>query len=350
MAPRVYGAVATITTCLQEKTAMEIVNTIGWRTPWLRRVVAYCCRELGYRPARIVKATFRKAGRAAWKGWASLNAREIRIKINPANRYPIDSRAHRGLAPTPLVDAVEVLVKLTAHEIAHLERWERFARDWRRQGRRDTFLERDTEALARGVLTAFRADRERLLAAWGEPGPGPAPPRYVYRTECPSCGSVSVRARPCRTLYCTCQGEWKRGMPEPAYLECRRVPFAGASSKPLEEITMAIADRSRAFTAADFEQIRPGVLKLKDHHVYAADAGLKEPCEQCQGKGRVERRPCGACSGRRRVNPLRNVQWGVPGTAWGLAARASNLNDLVDSLNDEARGYLKQPTYVALYG
>jgi hypothetical protein len=122
---------------------------------------------------------------------------------------------------------------------------------------------------------------------------------------------------------------------------------------------MAIVNQSRAFTAADFEQVRPGVLKLKGHHVYAADAGLLEKCEQCDGrgstlhdatKGRKVWRTCGACSGRRHVHPLRNVQWGVPGTAWGLAARASNLNDLVDSLNDEARGYLKQPTYVALYG
>jgi hypothetical protein len=216
--------------------AMEIVNTIGWRTPWLRRVVAYCCRELGYPAARITKATFRKAHQMYWAGKARCLTREISVKISPTNRYPIDSKAHRGLAPTPLVDAVEVLVKLLAHEIAHIERWERFARDWRRRGRRDTLLERDTEAPARGVLAAFRAVRERLLSAWGDPGPGPEPPKFVYRTECPSCGLVAVHPRPSRKLYCVaCQGKRKPGMPAPAFLECRRVPSAEASPSIEEE-------------------------------------------------------------------------------------------------------------------
>jgi hypothetical protein len=113
---------------------------------------------------------------------------------------------------------------------------------------------------------------------------------------------------------------------------------------------MASAKRSREFTAADFEQVRPGVLKLRGHHVYAADTDLQETCEQCKGTGRVAKKTCGACSGRRRVHPLRNVEWGVPGTAWGVVATAGNLDDLVDSLNDGACGYLEQPTYVRLSG
>jgi hypothetical protein len=211
--------------------AMEIVNSIGWRTGWLRRVVAYCCRELGYPSDRMVKATFRKAGRSRYRGWADLRRREVRVKINPANPYPIHSNSHRGLASTPLVDAVEVLVKLVAHEVAHLERWERCTRAMRARGERDTHLERDTEWLARSVLDEFRADRERLLSGWGDPGPGPVPPRYAYRTECPSCGSAWVHPRPSRKLYCVaCQGKWKPGMPDPTFLECRRVPFAAASA------------------------------------------------------------------------------------------------------------------------
>jgi hypothetical protein len=207
--------------------AMEIVNSIGWRTPWLRRVVAYCCRELGYPPPLVRKATFRRAHGARWRGWADLGCREVRIKINPANRYPLDAGRHRGLASMQVLDAVEALVLVTAHEVAHLERWERFAKDWKRRGKRDTFLERDTESLARGVLASFRADRGRLLPAWGISGQGPIPPRWVYRTECPSCGSAAMHSRPTRKLYCiACHGKWKPGMPDPAFLECRRIPAA----------------------------------------------------------------------------------------------------------------------------
>jgi hypothetical protein len=48
---------------------------------------------------------------------------------------------------------------------------------------------------------------------------------------------------------------------------------------------MAIADKWRPSTLAEFEQIRTVVFKLKGHHVYAADADLKEPCKQCGAKG-----------------------------------------------------------------
>jgi hypothetical protein len=206
--------------------AMEIVNSIGWRSGWLRKVVGYCCRELDYPPPLLRKATFRKAHRSTYRGRAHLESREIRVKINPANRYPLATESHRGLPPLRLSDAVEVLVNVTAHEVAHLERWERFARDWRRRGKRDTFCEQDTESLARRVLAAFRADRGRLLAGWGVPGPGPIPPSWVYASECPCCGTVRVRSRPSSKAYCLCRGRWKPGMDEPTWLEWRRIPAA----------------------------------------------------------------------------------------------------------------------------
>jgi hypothetical protein len=111
---------------------MEIVNTIGWRTPWLKRVVAYCCKELEYPIDRLRKATFKKAENSEYQGWADLEPHEIRVKINPTNRYPVLSSGNRDLSPIPQADAVEVLVRVTAHEIAHLERWDRFAREWKR--------------------------------------------------------------------------------------------------------------------------------------------------------------------------------------------------------------------------
>jgi hypothetical protein len=150
--------------------------------------------------------------------------------INPANAYPLADGGVRDLPSIPLADAVELLILLTAHEVAHIERWERFARQWKRLGRRDALSERDTEMLARGVLAAFRADRGRLLAAWGESGPGPVPPEYVYRLDCPSCGSSWTYARPRRGACCVrCHGEQIAACrlgaaARPPSLECRRVP------------------------------------------------------------------------------------------------------------------------------
>jgi hypothetical protein len=119
-----------------------------------------------------------------------------------------------------------------------------------------------------------------------------------------------------------------------------------------------IATESRQYTTADFEEIRPGVFRLKGHHVYAAGHGLKEACEPCEGKGKVQGlsasgrkvwRKCGWCHGRGQVDPLRNIERGVPRTGTHIVTMASDLDDLVRSLNRDTAGYLKQPTYVSLY-
>jgi hypothetical protein len=77
----------TTTTVLEEMDTMKIVNTIGWRTPWLRRVVAFCCRELDYPSTGLAGATFRKAGQSIYRGRADLLRREIRIKINGSHNH-----------------------------------------------------------------------------------------------------------------------------------------------------------------------------------------------------------------------------------------------------------------------
>lgn len=128
-------------------------------------------------------------------GWAYCGQRTIRIKINPLNQYPLYARVHRGLPPLSQHDAVEVLVRVTAHEVAHIERYERFVRDHRRRGGRDTECERATERMARNVLDTFRRDRDRLLASWGDAGPGPIPPSTVHRLTCRRCGCIRQYAR-----------------------------------------------------------------------------------------------------------------------------------------------------------
>jgi hypothetical protein len=174
---------------------MKLTTTIGWNSPWLRRMILWCCRELDYPATRITAAHFTLAHRCSYAGRAYLGRHAIRVKINPLNGYPLPCTAPRSLPPTEQVDAVEVLVLVTAHEIAHLERWDRFAREKRCRGERDSTKERDTEWMARRVLGAFRGSRTGLLERWGDSGPGPVKPRVVHQLTCRRCGTVWRYAR-----------------------------------------------------------------------------------------------------------------------------------------------------------
>jgi hypothetical protein len=121
-----------------QEQAMKIINTIGWKTPWLRAVAAYFCKELEYPASRLEQATFSQAHQCTYRGWAYLGRSAIKVKINPLNTYPVTSGAVRDLPEIPLADAIEVLVLVTAHEIAHIERWERIVAGMKAIGRRDT--------------------------------------------------------------------------------------------------------------------------------------------------------------------------------------------------------------------
>jgi hypothetical protein len=153
---------------------MRITNTIGWRTPWLERVIRFCCRTLDYPAERIAAAAFSPTEDSSYAARAYLRRHEITVKINPRNSYPFRMPRQRGLPDLFVADALDLLIDLTAHEIAHLERWDRFVRRLKESGGRDSNCEHDTERLARVVVEAFRHDRKRLLAAWGIAGPGPA--------------------------------------------------------------------------------------------------------------------------------------------------------------------------------
>jgi hypothetical protein len=206
---------------------MRIQSTIGWEKEWLRRVVTYCCRVLDYGPANVNTAFFSLAHNTTYKGRAYLLRHNIRVQINPLATYPIRAATQRGLPDLYHLDPVELLVGITAHEVAHLERWDRFARQWSRAGNRDANLERDTEALARTVLADFRANREKLMARWGEAGAGPVTPAVVHQLTCTKCGQVWRSVRPprdCRRQSCgTCFSGWKEAATRGEFLAYERV-------------------------------------------------------------------------------------------------------------------------------
>jgi hypothetical protein len=206
---------------------VRITTTIGWHRPWLRHVIALACRELDYPVSRLAAASFSLCHNATYSGAAYLDCGIIRVKINPLNVYPIEAEPQRGLPLLAHADAVEVLVNITAHEVAHLERWDRTGRRQRASGVRDTLCERDTESLARMVLRSFQQQRSELLASWGDSGPGPVPPAVVHRLTCPRCGYVWMSARaPRGAKRRSCQAcfpAWEQAAAQNAFLLYERI-------------------------------------------------------------------------------------------------------------------------------
>lgn len=112
--------------------------------------------------------------------------------MNPRLVYPL-REFYRGLRMVTLADSIEALLLITAHEIAHLERFDRFVKDLNESGRRDVGGELDTERMARRVFRDFCKDRDKILKAWGNPGSGaPLPsslrPSKIHRLTCRRCG------------------------------------------------------------------------------------------------------------------------------------------------------------------
>ena len=136
-------------------TDMKIINTTKHPSPFLRRVVSWCMKELNIQPHVLVSATFRNK-RRAWSGTAWTGRITVRIG---ETKYPTHSRYSRmkGAVRFDMHDEVEVIVCVIAHELAHV----RFYHTHR--GPKD---ERSIDAFAYHVLKAFRGKRDELLMRW----------------------------------------------------------------------------------------------------------------------------------------------------------------------------------------
>jgi hypothetical protein len=124
------------------------------------------------------------------------------------------------------------------------------------------------------------------------------------------------------------------------------------------------ATETRQFTVEDMEEIRPGVFKLKGHHVYAAHQDLKETCEACNGKGKVQGSsstgrktwmhcPCNRGRGRfGETNPLNNIMRSLPRTGGHTQSMAKDLEGAVEDLNNGVHvfDFEKHPILVYLWG
>jgi len=159
---------------------MKLINTLDYPDRYLRRMISWICRELELPVRYVLEAKFQNTSKA-YSG--RCYGRRILVRIGPASRYPVAAwKQHRpGNYKPALQDRTEGLVKVTAHELAHVA--QRRARSRTRPGGGWGGSEAATDALAASVLENFRRQREELLQAW-TPAPqtepvAPADPAMV---------------------------------------------------------------------------------------------------------------------------------------------------------------------------
>lgn len=137
---------------------MKLRNSTDFPDYFLRRMVGWCAKQLGYSTARL-RAEFRN--RREWFSGHAYGGGRIVVSVSRTEfAEPIKGRRHIAGVQVVYHDRMEALIGVTAHEIAHLCQY---------RDRRHKFAEHDAEWHAQRVLDAFRLGRDAWLAAWNEP-------------------------------------------------------------------------------------------------------------------------------------------------------------------------------------
>jgi hypothetical protein len=148
---------------------MKLTNSTDYPNHFLRRMVAWCCREIGLPPKTIRDAKFGNKS-SAWGGRGGVH--RIYVGIGPDSAFPVEAFHYPGrtddafLGPR-IEDRLEALVAVTAHELTHCQEHQHLnSLPMIRRLRRGWNSERKTMHNERQVLGAFRRQRETLLAEW----------------------------------------------------------------------------------------------------------------------------------------------------------------------------------------
>jgi hypothetical protein len=151
----------------KEQETMKLTNTTRWPDRFLRRLISWCCRELELPVRQIIGARFGKRRGGRWSGRA-FGTRRILVRIGDAVTYPTASvyTQQHGAVVFTADDPHELLIKITAHELAHCKYPPRSSR----RG-----YEQSIDAHAFHVLRAFREQRAELLALWNAGSVATAP-------------------------------------------------------------------------------------------------------------------------------------------------------------------------------
>lgn len=146
---------------------MKIRNSLDIPDWMLRRMTAWCCAEVGL-PARKLKLAVFRNSRSLWGGCARWWKGQISVCISGPTNFPHSCNSHEE--GESFSDRIECLVAVTAHEAYHIaahvggERTRGYGTRHNRSGS----SERTTCLEEMRVLRLFRANREQLLAEWGE--------------------------------------------------------------------------------------------------------------------------------------------------------------------------------------
>jgi len=141
---------------------VRLINTTSYPDYFLRRMISWCCKEIGYPIRQLQEAKFsrRTDGRTSGRAWWPSNRIHVSAGGTFADWQKSKRRAWYGEASAEAQERrrINALVHVTAHEIIHL--WLHWTElKWKAQ-------ERKTEWHAKRVKEKFLANREALLAAW----------------------------------------------------------------------------------------------------------------------------------------------------------------------------------------
>ena len=142
---------------------MKLKNTTDFSDAFLRRMVAWACKQVPLPFRYIKRATFRRTKNSApYSGRGGGHG--ITVRIGPASAYPTREFVRHQVTNPGFADRLEALVAVTVHEIYNCRQSADKAWD---NGR--NFSEPAAVQAEKVALAEFRANRETLVRAWMEP-------------------------------------------------------------------------------------------------------------------------------------------------------------------------------------
>src|SRR4051812_38961938 len=97
---------------------MILKNSTDFPDAFLRRMTAWCCKQVQLPVRWLRRATFRNVKRGhAFSGLGG--GRGIIVRIGGADRYPVAAFPRHGTTHPALADRLEGLISTTAHECYH---------------------------------------------------------------------------------------------------------------------------------------------------------------------------------------------------------------------------------------
>src|SRR5258708_37560642 len=104
----------------ENQESMKIINSTAWPDYFVRRMVSWCCKHLEY-PVREIRE-IKLENRKRWPigGRAFLSQRRLVVRIPCTEVWEGAERGFRWAKDQTGLERTRELVRVTAHEIAHL--------------------------------------------------------------------------------------------------------------------------------------------------------------------------------------------------------------------------------------